>query len=505
MFVPDDQLATLIFDYCRWRLAWDPVDLDFPGDKATLERALAGVIGPGPQDPAGVLKLFAEVLAPTVISCDSPRFLAFIRPPRPRPRSSSTWWCRARRCRAHRGWKRPEPSRRRTKPCACWPTWPGCPNPPVGCSCQAGSAGNLSALVVARDTARHRLVAQGGRATGPLRVAVSDQAHSSIGHALRIIGMDPLVVPTTDHRLTGEALARVLDADPDPASVVAVAATAGTTNAGIVDDLAGVGEVANDRGLWMHVDGAYGGAALFARSSRRLFAGIERADSFVVDPHKWLFAPFDCAALIYRQPHLARVVHTQDASYLDVLHTEAPDEWNPSDYAYHLTRRARGLALWFSLAVNGTDAYCDAVEGRAHDGAEGCCAHPIPAVSQTGTGIRSCPWSSTAGGLVPRAVLRLVSPTAGRPGRLRDADRVGGRDGKPTGLPPPRYHHRNCPGNSGHYGLVPDKSDEPACSNKAALQEKWRPKVLPDKSIKDPGRPLRYSIRDRPGEGRTTQ
>ena len=92
------------------------------------------------------------------------------------------------------------------------------------------------------------------------------------------------------------------------------------------------------------------------------FAGIERADSLVVDPHKWLFAPFDCAALIYRLPQLARAVHTQDAGYLDVLHTEAPDEWNPSDYAFHLTRRARGLALWFSLAVNGTDAYGDAVE-----------------------------------------------------------------------------------------------------------------------------------------------
>ena len=82
----------------------------------------------------------------------------------------------------------------------------------------------------------------------------------------------------------------------------------------------------------------------------------------MVDPHKWLFAPFDCASLLYRHPALARAVHTQDASYLDVIHTDAPDEWNPSDYAYHLTRRARGLPLWFSLALHGTDAYRDAVE-----------------------------------------------------------------------------------------------------------------------------------------------
>jgi glutamate/tyrosine decarboxylase-like PLP-dependent enzyme len=84
--------------------------------------------------------------------------------------------------------------------------------------------------------------------------------------------------------------------------------------------------------------------------------------SFIVDPHKWLFAPFDCAALLYRQPNLAKAVHTQDASYLDVLHSGNPEEWNPSDYAYHLTRRARGLPIWFSMAVYGIDAYREAVE-----------------------------------------------------------------------------------------------------------------------------------------------
>jgi glutamate/tyrosine decarboxylase-like PLP-dependent enzyme len=141
--------------------------------------------------------------------------------------------------------------------------------------------------------------------------------------------------------------------------VFAVVATAGTTNAGVIDDLDGVATVAADAGLWFHVDGAYGAAALAAPSRRAAFAGVERADSFVVDPHKWLFAPFDCAALIYRQPSLARAAHSQHAEYLDVL---ASGGWNPSDYAFHLTRRARGLPFWFSLATHGTDRYAEAVE-----------------------------------------------------------------------------------------------------------------------------------------------
>ncbi len=89
------------------------------------------------------------------------------------------------------------------------------------------------------------------------------------------------------------------------------------------------------------------------RSVRDRYAGIEHADSFVIDPHKWLYAPFDCAALVYREPALAKAVHSQEASYLDVIHDEDHPVWNPSDYAIHLTRRARGLPLWFSLAVHG--------------------------------------------------------------------------------------------------------------------------------------------------------
>jgi glutamate/tyrosine decarboxylase-like PLP-dependent enzyme len=171
-----------------------------------------------------------------------------------------------------------------------------------------------------------------------------------------------MVVSDERGRLTREALEEAIAAMPeeDRERLLAVVATAGTTNVGVVDDLVAAADAAAALGTWFHVDGAYGGAALAAPSVRPLFAGIERADSFIVDPHKWLFAPYDCCALLYREPALARAAHTQKAGYLDVL-TEAP-EWNPTDYSVGLTRRARGLPFWFSLVVNGTDAYTGAIE-----------------------------------------------------------------------------------------------------------------------------------------------
>jgi glutamate/tyrosine decarboxylase-like PLP-dependent enzyme len=171
--------------------------------------------------------------------------------------------------------------------------------------------------------------------------------------------MDSAALDVPGERLTGDALAEALDADGD--GVYAVVATAGTTNLGLIDDLAGIAAVCGERGIWLHVDGAYGLGALCAPSARERLAGIERADSFIVDPHKWLFSPFDCCALVYREPGLARAAHRQHASYLEALYADDA-AFNPSDYAVHLTRRARGLPFWFTLAVNGTDAVTEAVE-----------------------------------------------------------------------------------------------------------------------------------------------
>jgi aromatic-L-amino-acid/L-tryptophan decarboxylase len=355
-----EQMIRSVLAYAEQRLRLDPVPLDgAPRDPAELGAALRGMLTDEGNDPDKVLAVYAGTLAPAVISADSPRYLGFIPAA---PTKAALLFDMLVSCASIQGISWLEAAgaiQAENQVLRLIADRAGLPPSAGGCFVSGGSAGNLSALVVAREAAK--------RSAGPAgaarrwRVAVGADAHSSIINTLRILEMDALTVHTDDHRLTGAALRAAIDADGDPSSIAAVVATSGTTNAGIIDDLAGIAAVARSCGCWFHVDGAYGGAGLFAPSVRPAYDGIEHADSFVVDPHKWLFAPFDCAALIYRDPSLARSVHKQDASYLDVIHDD-PAEWNPADYAYHLTRRARGLPLWFSLSVHGIAAYTAAIE-----------------------------------------------------------------------------------------------------------------------------------------------
>jgi len=110
------------------------------------------------------------------------------------------------------------------------------------------------------------------------------------------------------------------------------------------------------------VDAAYGGGALAAPSVRPLFNGVERADSVTIDPHKWLFSPYDCGAIIYKKPELAKTAHSQHSSYLDIFFKSETTGFNPSDYQIQLTRRLRGLPFLFSLAMHATERYTQAIE-----------------------------------------------------------------------------------------------------------------------------------------------
>lgn len=346
-----------VLAYAENRLRMNPVPLD-KGELSAAEMygRLDGLIRESPRSPDEVLGVYASVIAPSVISADSPRFLGFIPAA---PTKASLLFDMVVSCSSIQGISWLEASgaiAAENTVLRLIADEAGLPDSAGGCFVSGGSAGNLSALAVARETAKKR------GATGRLRVVVGSDAHSSIVNTLRLLEMDALVVETPDHRVTADAVRAVVSED-EP-NIAAVVCTSGTTNAGIIDDLAGVGALARERGWWFHVDGAYGGSGIFARSLRPKYDGLEQADSFILDPHKWLFTPFDCCALLYRNPELARATHTQDASYLDVIHT-SEGEWNPTDYAYHLTRRARGLPLWFSLAVYGVDAYREAVEVAA--------------------------------------------------------------------------------------------------------------------------------------------
>ncbi len=361
MFDYDDAVGQLFFEYCRHRMSENPVPLDFGGNATIDASTVAGLITRDGRPPAELLKFFEETLAPAVISIDSPRFLAFI--PNA-PTKMSLLFDMVVACSGLNGTSWLESAGAvvaENQALEYLAERAGLPVGSGGAFVSGGSLSNLSALTVGRDVGRQR---RPHLPPHELRYAISADAHSSIGHALHVLGMGSLLVDTDDHRFTGESLARALAADPHPENIIGVVATSGTTNAGIIDDLEGLGSYCRENELWFHVDGAYGGAAIFSSTHADQLSGIRHADSFIVDPHKWLFAPLDCAALIYRQPALARHVHTQQAGYLDVLH-EHPDsdlEWNPSDYAFHLSRRARGLPFWFSLASHGVAAYETAVQ-----------------------------------------------------------------------------------------------------------------------------------------------
>jgi glutamate/tyrosine decarboxylase-like PLP-dependent enzyme len=359
-------LTQAVVRYAVERMRLDPPPLDRTRPAGELRAMVGKTVTAKGIGGLEALRIFADVLGPASISIDHPRFLSFV-PAAPTEAAilfdlvvgaSSIYggsWLEG----GGAVYAENEALRYIAD-------LVGFPESAGGVFVTGGTAGNLSALIAARFRWRHRAAGAHDRTRGVL--VTCKGAHSSVASAARAIDADVVLVPADDHgRMWGAALRETMAelSAEDRGSVFAIVATAGTTNAGVIDDLAGVADVCAETGVWLHVDGAYGGAGLAAPSVRERYRGVEHADSFIVDPHKWLFAPFDCCALVYRDPNEGRAAHTQHAEYLDVLHS-GDDlnefEWNPSDFAHHLSRRARGLPFWFSLATHGTEAYRDAIE-----------------------------------------------------------------------------------------------------------------------------------------------
>ena len=225
-----------------------------------------------------------------------------------------------------------------------------------------GSLANLAAVVTARRAVLGEAFLDG-------TMYVSEQAHRSVEKAARIAGIPTAnlrVIPTTpDLRMDPGALAAAIAADRAAGSrPFLVSASAGTTNTGAIDPLPAIADLAAAEGMWFHVDAAYGGFFLLTERGRAGFAGIERADSVTLDPHKGLFLPYGTGAIVVRDGALLRDAHhAGTAAYLQDLAGEG-ELPNASEYSAELSRDFRGLRVWFPLWLHGVGAFREALDEK---------------------------------------------------------------------------------------------------------------------------------------------
>ena len=219
-----------------------------------------------------------------------------------------------------------------------------------------GSLANLGAVI----TARHEHFGDAGNFERAV-VYTSSQAHHSIAKAVRLSGIPPAnvrsVAVDSAFRMRPDDLARAIADDREcglrPFLVIAAA---GTTNTGAIDPLPAIADVTARESLWLHVDGAYGGAFVLCEEGRRRLAGIERADSIAFDPHKGLFLPYGTGCLLVSDGHKLRRAHQLHAEYLQDL-SGGDVSWSPAELGPELSRDFRGLRLWLPLMLHGASAF----------------------------------------------------------------------------------------------------------------------------------------------------
>jgi aromatic-L-amino-acid decarboxylase len=237
--------------------------------------------------------------------------------------------------------------------------WISYPAEAEGVLVSGGSAANMTALACAREALL-------GAMSERVVAYVSDQAHSSVARAARVLGFRPeqvRVLPTDERfRMRPDALVDAMDADLRVGlRPLFVSASAGSTNTGAVDPLPELAEICKEKGAWLHVDGAYGGFAALTGRGRRLLQGIELADSVTLDPHKWLYQPFECGCLLVRQGHYLREAFEITPDYLKDTEVLAR-EVNFADRGVQLSRMCRALKLWVSLKYFGVAAFRTAID-----------------------------------------------------------------------------------------------------------------------------------------------
>ena len=229
-----------------------------------------------------------------------------------------------------------------------------------------GSMANMIALLIA---SRQRLnVSRQGfwNAGPPLTIYASEEVHMSVAKAADILGIgrdQVRVVACEQQRMRVDSLRETIEADlREGLRPFCVVGSAGTVNTGVVDPLAEIARVADEFQLWFHVDGAYGAPGVLDERKKQLFAGLERADSVSLDPHKWLYVPVDAGCLLFRDAAAAKAAFsTEEADYIKT-HGYADEEafafW---DYGVELSRRFRALKVWMTLQYYGTRRIAQAI------------------------------------------------------------------------------------------------------------------------------------------------
>ncbi|MDQ6808976.1 MAG: aminotransferase class I/II-fold pyridoxal phosphate-dependent enzyme [Verrucomicrobiota bacterium] len=234
----------------------------------------------------------------------------------------------------------------------------GMPASSGGLFVSGGSVANMTALIAAR----HALL---GDHFDNAVIYFSDQTHSSVERGLRVIGFRPEQIrkigSNSEFELSVEQLQAAVAADRTAGRrPFCVIANAGTTNTGAVDPMPQIADLCAAEKMWMHVDGAYGAAAILSERGRAALAGLERADSLSLDPHKWLFQSFECGCVLLRDFSLLKSAFRITPDYLRDVHREVA-EVNFCDYGIQLTRSFRALKLWLSFETFGVTAFRSAI------------------------------------------------------------------------------------------------------------------------------------------------
>jgi aromatic-L-amino-acid/L-tryptophan decarboxylase len=330
--------------------------------RATREEMEARLFEPAPEDPADFERLLERLTNDVLYfssRTDHPGYLAFIPGSGTWPAALGDFIASAANVYAGSWMDGAGPTQLELTVLDWFKDWIGFPPEASGILTSGGSAANMSALACAREALL-------GPMSDRVVAYVSDQSHSSLARSARMLGFRPdqvRVLPSDEHfRMRPEALRHAMDADgASGRRPLFVSASAGATNTGAVDPLPELSEICRERGVWLHVDAAYGGFAALTERGRRWLAGIELADSVTLDPHKWLYMPFECGSLLVRQGERLREAFEITPDYLRDTQI-ARREVNFSDLGPQLTRMARAIKVWLSLEFFGVDAYRSAID-----------------------------------------------------------------------------------------------------------------------------------------------